>query len=75
MGLFGKKKTMYNAKLSELTDKERERAIRDLEHERDDVTYRIEELMKRIAKAGKGKMKRLARRRYKLGKAPNDKRP
>ena len=76
MGLFGKKKkAVEEARLSELTDAERSEAIERVERSRDDVIYRIEELMVKIAETGRGKMKRLKRRRYKLGKAPNDERP
>lgn len=76
MGLFGKKKkAVEEARLSELTDAERSEAIERVERSRDDVIYRIEELMVKIAETGRGKMKRLKRRRHKLGKAPNDERP
>ena len=76
MGLFGKKKKVIEeARLTELSDSERGEAIERVEGMRDDVIFRIEELMVRIAEAGRGKMKRLKRRRHKLGKAPNDQRP
>ena len=76
MGLFTKeKKVVEEASLSELSDAERSEAIERVEQMRDDVVFRLEELMARIGEAGRGKMKRLKRRRHKLGKAPNDERP
>ena len=73
MGLFGKKKkNIETASLSELSDAERSAAIERTENIRGDVVVRIEDLMVRIAAVGKGKMKRLKRRKHKLGRAPND---
>ena len=56
--------------LSELTDAERLEYIEKLENERDDVVFEIEQLMKRSAKLLRRRS--LARRRFKLGRAPND---
>ena len=56
--------------LSELTDAERLEYIEKLENERDDVIFEIEQLMKRSAKLLRRRS--LGRRRFKLGRAPND---
>ena len=56
--------------LSELTEAERLEYIKKLEDERDDVIFELEQLMKRSAKLLKKRS--LSRRRYKLGRSPND---
>ena len=76
MGLFSKKKkVLEEASLSDLSDAERREAIDSVERMRDDVIFSLEQIMAKIADAGRGRMKRLKRRRHKLGKAPNDERP
>ncbi len=56
--------------LPELTEAERIEYIEKLEGERDDLIFELEQLMKRSAKLLRRRS--LARRRYKLGRSPND---
>lgn len=72
MGLFKRKNKAVdpNAPLASLSDRDRAELISTLEGERADVVFRIEECMREAAQ--KGKMRSLARRRYPLGKSPND---
>ncbi len=56
--------------LPELTDAERVEYIEKLESERDDLIFELEQLMKRGAKLLRKRS--LARRKHKLGSAPND---
>lgn len=56
--------------LPELTDAERVEYIEKLESERDDLVFELEKLMKRSAKLLRRRS--LARRKFKLGTAPND---
>lgn len=56
--------------LSELTDAERIEYIEKMESERDDLIFELEQIMKRSAKLLKRRS--LARRKFKLGTAPND---
>lgn len=56
--------------LPELTDAERVEYIEKLESERDDLVFELEKLMKRSAKLLHRRS--LARRKFKLGTAPND---
>ncbi len=56
--------------MRELANKDRERAIAELEAEKAELVGDIEALMKLIAKES-GK-KHLGKRRYKLGKGPQD---
>ena len=70
MGLFKKKSREIDAPLSEMTDRERASFIDTFESARADVVFKIEELMREAA--DKGKMRKLSRRKYKLGRSPND---
>ena len=71
--MLGKKKNdpIESARpLRSMTDKDRRRNIENLEQARADVVRQIEEIMLEAAQmTGKKVMKR---RKYKLGKAPND---
>ncbi len=61
---------LFKKPVSDMTEDERRAAIERLEGMRDEIVYQIEEIMQRAAKATKkGGLKR---RRYKLGKSPND---
>lgn len=71
MGLFSKKNTEYDKTTNQMAEKEREEAIRELEEQRDLLIFEIEDLLSKLSK--KLKFRKLVRRRYRLGKSPNDK--
>ncbi len=56
--------------LSELSEAERNDYIEKLETERDDLIFKLELLMERSAKLLRRRS--LAKRKYKLGNSPND---
>lgn len=65
-------RTFEDMSLSEMTEAERLEYIESLEDDRDFVVSELEELMKELAKlTGRRSLKR---RRFKLGRAPNDRR-
>ena len=70
---MAKRKTcddIFGKRVSDMTEAERLSAIERLEAMRDEVMFQIEELMGEVsAETGAKKHKR---RRYKLGKSPND---
>jgi len=76
MGLFNKKKKNVNPlvdkRLAELTEAQRREYIERLEGERDDVIFELEEIMKTASKLMRRRS--LAKRKFKLGRAPNDRR-
>lgn len=55
---------------SEMTEAERREAIARLEEQRNEIIIELEAVMRDVAT--EMKRPRLARRRYKLGKSPND---
>ena len=71
MGLFSKKNTEYDKTTNQMAEKEREEAIRELEEQRELLIFEIEDLLSKLSK--KLKCRKLVRRRYRLGKSPNDK--
>ena len=70
MGLFSKRNREYDKKTMDMAEKEREDAIRQFEEARELIIYEIEDIMSKLGK--KLKCRKLVKRRYRLGKAPND---
>ena len=70
MGLFANKNKNGFANVQTMKSTDREEEIDRLESERLRISTEIEQLLKNYAKESGNR--RLARRRYKIGKGPND---
>ena len=70
MPLFSKRKYDELDDVSTMTDAEREKAIASLEARRGEITEELEALMAKYARLTKNR--KIRRRKFKLGKAPND---
>lgn len=70
MALFEKKRNPGEMSVSEMTSQDKKSYTAELEGLRSDVIREIEAIMSKVAKDTK--RKKLARRRYSLGKSPND---
>ena len=69
MGIFGRKKSPV-APVETMRESERDSEIDRLERERLRINTEIEQVLKNYAKESGNR--RLRRRRYKMGKSPND---
>ena len=73
MPLFSKRKYDDLDDVSRMTEDERSEAILALEARRYEINEELERLMSAYARLTKNR--RIARRRYKMGKSPNDYKP
>ena len=73
MPFFSKKKYDDLDDVSLMTEEEKKEALLTLENRRFEINAELEALMHSFAKLTKNR--KIARRRYKMGKAPNDFRP
>ena len=70
MPFFSKKKYDELDDVSLMTESEKEKALQSLEARRNEINSELEVLMVKYARLTKNR--KIAKRRYKMGKAPND---